>query len=200
MLTAFPKQMRGVTLLELMIGITIIGVLMMLGLPAYGEWMANSRIRIATESVLNGLQLARAQALGRNTQVRFQIVTSLTGGCALGGTAPNWIISLDDPAGKCDVAPSDGTAPRTIQSRGAGDASTNVVTVTPTAAGNFLVTFDGFGRVSNTLTAPTRIDFTVPTTLSTSPRRLAIRIAVPGGQISICDPQVTDTTDPRFCS
>ena len=200
MLSAFPKRLRGFTLLELMIGITILGVLIMLGMPAYKEWMANSRIRIAAESVMNGLQLAKAQALGRNTQVRFQIVNSLTSACALGGTAATWIISMDDPTGQCDVAPSDTTAPRTIQKRGASDASTEVVTVTPTTAGKFLITFDGFGRVSNTTTAPTRLDFTVPSSLSTSPRRLAIQISVPGGQISICDPQVTDTTDPRHCS
>lgn len=193
------KRTRGFTLIELMIGIVILGMLIMLALPAYREWIANARIRTAAESVLNGLQLAKAQALGRNTQVRFQLVTSLTSGCTVGGSAPTWIISQDDPTGKCDVAPSATTAPRTIQTRDASEGSTNV-TVTPTAAGAYVVTFDGFGRVANAASAPTRFDFTVPSSVSTTPRNLAIKISVPGGQISICDPQLTDTTDPRYCS
>jgi type IV fimbrial biogenesis protein FimT len=60
---------RGFNLIELMITIVILGILLMVGLPAYTDWMQNLKIRSAAESVQNGLQVARSTAIARNTQV-----------------------------------------------------------------------------------------------------------------------------------
>ena len=111
------NAMRGFSLIELIVGMAILGILMSLGIPAFSDWMRNARVRTTAESALNGLQLARAEAVRRNTTVGFYLVDTTTGACALSTAGPNWIVSVDSPVGQCNVDPSDATAPRIIQLR-----------------------------------------------------------------------------------
>ena len=67
--------MRGFSLIELIVGMAILGILMSLGIPAFSDWMRNARVRTTAESALNGLQLARAEAVRRNTTVGFYPVS-----------------------------------------------------------------------------------------------------------------------------
>ena len=69
--------------MELLIGIAIIGILLALAAPNFAVWIQNSKIRTAAESIQNGLQLARAEAVRRNAQVRFQLTTTLDNDCVL---------------------------------------------------------------------------------------------------------------------
>ena len=108
------------------------------------------------------MTLARAEAVRRNTTVRFQLVTTTTAACALSPTGANWVVSLDSPAGACDAAPvSDlpeviDPAPRIIQVRAAAEGSRNAAV---NGNGVSLITFNGMGQASIAAT----IDVTNPT-------------------------------------
>jgi type IV fimbrial biogenesis protein FimT len=157
-----------------MIGIAIMAILLAVGLPGFKVWMLNTQIRTATESMQNGLQLARAEAVRRNEQVNFIL-----------GTGTSWTVST--------VA---GTA---IQSRPSSEGSVNV-TVTATPAGATTATFNALGRLANPTTAPTQIDLDVPTTILPANESRELRINITsGGQIRTCDPIFTATDDPRKC-
>ena len=65
---AAPKN--GFTLIELMIGLSIVALLFMLAMPNYRQFMANTRIRSAAEAVAEGLHVAQTSAIKRNAQVR----------------------------------------------------------------------------------------------------------------------------------
>jgi type IV fimbrial biogenesis protein FimT len=68
-----PRRSLGVTLIEVLIGLLIMSILIGMAVPGFAGWIRNQRIRTASESLLNGLQTARAEALKTNQIVNFQI-------------------------------------------------------------------------------------------------------------------------------
>ena len=197
MLSLSPMQ-KGFTLIELMITVTILGLLMVFGLPSYQEWIQSTQIRTAAESVQNGLQLARAEAVRRNAPVRFQLTSTTT------ARLSDWTVCLVAP-----VVPSCPVA-STVQLRTGTEGSANAVVGVGTTATAFgtpivtatlpatVVTFTGFGRITPPLAAgvSTRIDITNST--STAARRLVLLIST-GGQIRMCDPLLALATNPQGC-
>jgi type IV fimbrial biogenesis protein FimT len=199
-------RQAGVTLIELMIGLTIVAFLLFLGVPEFSNFLQNTQIRNAAETTVAGLTLAKAEAVRRNAPVRFQLVSDLTSGCAISTGALNdsgslsWVVSLDDPAGACNAAPGD-AAPRIVQAKSAREGSQNVRVTTDAAPA---ITFSGLGRVSSGTLR--RLDFKSASgacvhvdAVNGKMRCLAIMVTS-GGAIKMCDPKVGDTADPRHCS
>lgn len=195
---------RGMTLIELVVVIAVIGLLMVAVAPSLGVWQRNLEIRNAADSVQNGLQLARAEAMRRNENVRFSLVSDLSATCALSSTTGSWVVSLDSPAGSCATAPSATTAPRIVSTYAAGEGSSGASANVAIAAlqSDFSstassVVFNGFGRVVGT-TGIARVSFN--NTTSGNDYR-ALRIVVnASGNVRMCDPMVSTTSDdPRRC-
>lgn len=67
------RGLRGISLIEMAVVISILGIVVAAGAPAFSTWMANSQIRSTAESIQSGLQLARAEAVRRNTNVGFEL-------------------------------------------------------------------------------------------------------------------------------
>lgn len=194
MLNASLKSSHlGVTLIELMIGMIIVGILLAAGIPSFSSWIQNTRIRTTAESIQNGLQLARAEAVRHNTLVQFS---------KGGGTSSDWTVGCTTPIGDQN---GDGVAdcPATIQARPAAEGSTNV-NISATAD---VVVFNGLGRVTPTGTPENDID--IPSDgvcaagAATAGLNRCLRIMVsPGGQIRMCDRSASITAvppDPRAC-
>lgn len=195
------QAQRGVTLIELMIALVLLALLLFLALPNFSTFLQNTQIRNAAETTLAGLELARAEAIRRNAPVRFQLVSDLTSGCSLSATALNWVVSIDNPAGACDEAPSETVPPQIVQKKSRLDGTANAVVGT---IGGAAIVFNGLGRVSGA--GITRLNFSnasgtcehLDATNGTM-RCLSILVST-GGQTKLCDPKVTDTTDPRHCT
>lgn len=160
-----------------MIGIVIMAILVALAGPTYKGWIANSKIRNAAESILNGLQLARAEAIRRNTPVSFAL-----------GVRSNWTVSC--PA----------CAPTTIQSRTEGEGSSSDVTVAAPDGTTF--TFDNFGQVTSPIPgigfAVVGVDINTAILSAADSRDLQI-VIYKGGNIRMCDPNVATVGDSRKC-
>lgn len=188
----------GVTLIETMIGIVLLGVLIALAAPSYSTLIRNNQIRTTAEAILNGLQLARVEAVKRNALVRFQLVSDLTNGCTLSTTGKNWVVSADLAVGKCASAPSATTAPRVVQSWTAseGAAATSVV-ATVSGGTDAAVIFDGYGMVA-TNNYITQVNVSISGSTSGEFRDLRIVVS-PGGRVLMCDPAVASSEDPRKC-
>jgi type IV fimbrial biogenesis protein FimT len=161
----------GFSLIELMVGITIVGILFIMGVPSFKSWIQNAQIHTATEAIQNGLELARAEAVRRNTLVRFQLTSTVDNSCVLTTASSNWVVSLDDPTtptALCANAKLNETfpvsdtfnnpPPRIIQVHPGSEGSANAVVaskeVTPagvvaaTPVYNGSITFNGMGRIS----------------------------------------------------
>jgi type IV fimbrial biogenesis protein FimT len=158
-----PSQ-RGYSLVELVVVIVIVGVLMALAAPSYRAWTQNAKIRATTEAILNGIQLAKAEAVRRNTTIRFQLTSTLDNTCVLGTAGSTasfgtWVISRDDPTNPnsvCDTPPlaedadlGNAVAPAIIRVRPATEGSGNVVVAAGTApgVGQPFISFNGLGRI-----------------------------------------------------
>lgn len=203
----------GVTLIELMIGLAIVALVLFLGVPSFATFLQNTQIRNAAETTLQGLDLARAEAVRLNAPVRFQLVSDLTSGCTLSATSLNWIVSLQDPSGACNATVWGGnvtntslatppSAPFIIEEKAASEGSPNV---TVAATGGSSAVFNGLGRLASA--GITTIDFSNPAggtctyADATNGKMRCLRIQLSsGGQAKMCDPKVTDTTDPRVCN
>ena len=163
---------HGFSLVELMVTVAVLSLLMVLAVPSFTEWIQNSRIRTAAESVQNGVQLARAEAVRRNARVEFALV----------GTGGGWVVRF-----------AGGGA--TIQARSGSEGAGGVVLSTvPEDATS--VAFDGLGRSDNTLTA---INVDVPTSALPAAQSRDLRITIGTGGVRMCDPNVSDSRDPRKC-
>lgn len=170
-MTTCCRRQCGVTLVELIVVVVILGIVAATGLPAFTSFLRNTEVRSASEAVYQGLQLAKAEAVRRNQRVRVVF-----------GTDTSWTVSTDG-----------GSA---IQSKPAKESGANTaLTFTPSASRT--ITFSAFGRVTSNAdgTAPiTRMDF------SAAGQTISRSIKVEeGGKLNMCDPTVTSATSPLFC-
>ncbi len=169
------RNCNGVTLIELLIGMAILALILSLGLPSISTWMQNTQLRSAAESIQSGLQLARAEAVKRNTFVGF----------TMAGPDSSWSVDVMNP-------------PQNIQARTAAEGTSNaqIATTDPT------IVFDGLGKAN--IAANATIQVTNPTggackTLITPGMNcLNVTVSV-GGQVKMCDPTVVAAGDTRAC-
>lgn len=176
LLSDFPKfRHLGFSLIELLIGIVIMGILMSLAMPSFQTWLQNSQIRNEAESIQNGLQSARAESVGRNADVEFVL-----------GAGSSWVVRVAGGAN--------------IESRSSSEGSKDV-TVTVTPAGTTTVTFNNFGGVKAAnadASAPfTRIDLDSSVLAAANSQELRITIGL-GGNVRMCDPNAP-VSSPRAC-
>ncbi len=87
------RHETGVSLVEQVVGLALMGVIVGIGLPNISEYLQNRQVRSATESLVGGLQFARAEAIRRNEVVDLALnsgawaVTSQATGEVLGRRA-----------------------------------------------------------------------------------------------------------------
>lgn len=200
------RARQGFTLVEVMITVAIAAILLALAAPNYSLWIKNSQVKTAAESIFNGLQLARAEAVRRNTRIFFSLTSTTGNDCVLDTTKSNWVISASEPDGACGAAPvseaisfDDNPDPRIIQVRSAAESSLTVVL----AAGQAEFPFNGLGRLAVVpATNPVIIDVTNPSagackSASGPVRCLRVTVSL-GGQVRVCDPALI-APDPQAC-
>nr|WP_293259732.1 GspH/FimT family pseudopilin [Oryzomicrobium sp.] len=160
------------TLVEMLIALAVLAVLLGIAAPSFRTFLANTAVRSTAESLYQGFQLARAEAVRQNARVRL-VVSNDT----------SWVVQTDTGVN--------------IESKPAREGTGGFVTiaVTPTAAAT--ITFNSFGRVtanadgSNSIT---QIDFSSAN--GTMTRRLVFGVTSGG---LLCDPSITTAGDPRKC-
>lgn len=176
--------MFGFGLIELMITVAIIGIMSSMAIPAFSEWIADTKTRTMAEVFQNNIRLAQTEALRRGRKVEFFLSSAtptLGGGVATNGK--NWgiqSIKLND---------SNNTAEELIQS-GNLAGSNPYVSVNASSA---KIQFNSIGRVSN-VNQP----ITIQLTNSKSSRKMNITVSLAGG-VRMCDPNKLRAEHPDGC-
>jgi type IV fimbrial biogenesis protein FimT len=160
----------GFTLIELMIVTVIFAIGASLAAPSFATLLANYRVRSSSEAILNGLYLARAEAIRRNTPVSF----------TLNAAGSGWTVAQVAPATALQVRPD--------------NESAGVISASSTASR--VVTFLSNGLVDTTPAARLEQVNISSATANTETRRISI---FGGGLIRMCDPAIATANDPRRC-
>lgn len=187
-----PVMQQGFTLIELMVGVAVVGVMILFMIPSMSAWVQGNQIRSATESIQGALQLARAEAVRRNTPVEM-VLTSV----AAGGTSTDWAIRCVTPSATC---PGVAQAVTFIQAKVAGEGSPNATVIVSPAMS--AIVFTGTGRISPVPAGNITLNVghsTANSCIADGGDYRCLRLVVtPGGQMRMCDPALV-APNPRAC-
>jgi type IV fimbrial biogenesis protein FimT len=174
---------RGVTLIEFLIGFALLGILVMLAVPSFQDWILSSQVRTTADAINDGLQQARAEAVRRNSLVRFTLTDTNGGG---------WTVQARN-------AQTGAFAQILERSAAEGGQATLVAATQPT------VDFNGTGWVTPAPATAIRFDVSnprggtcqAPGGAGGAVRCLRVLVSA-GGQIRMCDP-AAPASNPAAC-
>jgi type IV fimbrial biogenesis protein FimT len=91
------KRQTGFTLYELMVTVTVIGVILTVGIPNFSEFTQNSRLTSTSNDLLSSFQVARSEAARSKTNITIcASANSLDAAAVCGGNFNDgWIIFID---------------------------------------------------------------------------------------------------------
>jgi type IV fimbrial biogenesis protein FimT len=191
-------RMRGFTIVEILVAIAIVAMLMLLVAPSSATWIQNTRLRSAAESVARGLQMARIEAMKRNAQVAFRMTDPASSAYMVCIYDP--VADLCSTAAGAVLAQRDASEDGSVAKLGADTTlSDPTVALAPGVNIPSVTVFDWYGRLA--AAAPVnmmRIDVRNPILSTADERRMVIFINQ-GGQIRVCDPQLSKATNPQGC-
>lgn len=164
---------RGFTIIELMIGLAIVGLLVMIAMPEFTKLMANIQIRTASEGLLNGLQTARGEAVKRNGNV--QLILGSRSGYSV------QIVSTGE-----------------VIRRRSGNEGSRTATITVTPPGATIVTFNSFGLVASNPDGSASISQIDVGSAALTPADVRPMRIVAASAARMCDPQAA-AGDSRAC-
>jgi type IV fimbrial biogenesis protein FimT len=184
-------KQHGFTLIETMIGIVIAGLLFSIAMPLFTSMGQNAQVRGSAESILNGLQLARAEAIKLNLNTELAMIDAGTPpnitnvNHVASASGSNWIIRYTNPVTASKVF---------VQGRSGEEGSRNATVTDLSGTGSFV--FSPLGRL---ITPPAGAQIRVESSVTYGNKRKMCVIVSPGGGVIMCDPNKVDATNPRFC-
>ena len=168
---------NGFTLVELMIGIAIIAILLMLALPTYRDFRANTQVRNAADTIMHGVRLAQVEGIRLNQNVTLEIDPAVgwqirdAGGVTIGNE------TFNDPTGQLVITPQ----------------PVGAVKLTYSPLGQYI----GPNNPDDGSTAVTSIQVT--TTAISAPNSLRVTTDPVWGGARVCEPKFVYPADPAGC-
>lgn len=195
------SRVRGLTLIELIFTLALLGILFGLAIPTFTTWIRNSQIRSVADALQNGIRTAQSESVRRNRVVVFLLTNAQpTAGVTAVANGRNWAVEyvpqvIDSPV-----------APEPFVQGGALSEASSTVQVT-SSAGITAVCFNSSGRLISGDAASTGIpgvtcnagaaEFNVTQPAGAELRPLRITVDL-GGRVRMCDPN-RPATAPDGC-
>lgn len=103
---AISGRQRGLTILEVMLSIGLLGVVLAIGIPSYAHVTISNRLTSDTNDLVASMQFARSEAITRGEAVTVCAANANLDACSGGGDwTSGWVI-LDAAANPIRVHPS----------------------------------------------------------------------------------------------
>jgi type IV fimbrial biogenesis protein FimT len=193
-------RLRGFTLIELMVTISLLAILVVLAVPAFTTWIKNAQIRTAAEALQGGMRTAQAEALRRNRQVVMAFTNSApASGATAAANGKNWTLQTVAQFGETSEYISGGGVAET-------NSAVTIAGTTTTPAGSVnAVCFNAAGRlaenaspgVTSASCVAATTSFNIDQTNGDRPLRVVLQL---GGQVRMCDPKrLLSSTAPDGC-
>jgi len=132
----------GMTLIELMVAIAVLIIGVALAVPSFTTLNKNNRLNAASNGLVRMLQLARSEAIKRNTPVTV-CRSSDQSQCKTGSWTQGWIVFIDDGA-------TTGTVENGETILGSQDALSPIIQVTTSSNFSDSITFLASGQPAQT--------------------------------------------------
>jgi len=188
----------GFTLIEALVAVSVLLVLVSLAVPGMRTWMQNAQIRNAAESIQDGLQRARSEAVLQNTNVEFVLGGTDDIAC-LPASCSSWMVKFAGVGGAQIASQTNvGSAEVKRTTVLSATAPASKTTVTFNNVGNRVINADGSNPFAS-------VTFDSSALSAGVGRKLTIVIGVKnaagnyvGGTVRMCDPTFP-SSDPRGC-
>ena len=180
--------MAGSTLLELMVTVSIVGILLAVGVPQMSDWIRRNSVASAAEVLQNGLRQAESEAIRRNAFAEF-LLTNGTPSSSETLTATengaNWAIRMLDSSYTA-------VAGGYVNGFKTTDVSSALVISGPAS-----LVFNGMGRALNATGVPITATQVYRFSRAGTDRAYCVFVTS-GGSVKMCDPD-QDSGKPRAC-
>ncbi|MDO9597736.1 MAG: GspH/FimT family pseudopilin [Azoarcus sp.] len=90
------NEIKGFTLIELMVTISVLGVLLALAVPSFSNATLGGKLGATANDLVASAHLARSEAIKRNGAVRLCIAPNNGTACASGSWHQGWIVIAAD--------------------------------------------------------------------------------------------------------
>lgn len=185
---AAARKSTGYTMVEVVVVVAIVGILAAAAVPNFSQWIANSRVRTTAEAIQNGLMLAKAEAVRRNTKVQFVLTDTVPAAANVNSitastSGRSWVV-------RRYLATGTYVADDFIQGRSIAEGGTG----TTVAAGQSNFVFTGTARLSPIPAATVNIN--VNATGANRPLRITV---TQGSAIRMCDPALSIASSAMGC-
>lgn len=192
MLSLPIRKQRGVTLLEMMVTVAIVGIIAAIGIPQMGQWIRNSSVNSAAEILQNGLRQAEAEAIRRNLRVEFMLTNGTPSASSIKSltattNGKNWAIRALDglvPLADQNAAYVNGFLLK--------DVSPDI-----TVEGPASVLFNGSGRVLDNKGVAISSHQVYRISRASAEKAMCVFVT-PGGGVKLCNPALA-SGEPFAC-
>lgn len=188
------RRQHGFSIIELSVALTIAGLLLALGAPAFSGYLQNARLGTMAQGVYTGMQLARAEAVKRNQQVEFVLTNT-----SLESSTADTVVP--DAAGRSWVVrqrPSASQPWALVEQKSSNANDVGGVVVASTSSEVGKIVFDSLGSslaATVALTNPA-----LGQCLPAGPVRCWTVVVAAGGQVRLCSPDSNLlASDTRAC-
>jgi type IV fimbrial biogenesis protein FimT len=191
---------RGFSLIELMVTVSLIAILLVMTIPAYGTWTADAHVRAAAESLTNAIRQAQSTAVAKGRTSLFALTADAHPGVGSlpGASTPNWFATLNVLSGSDETRSSLGLILKSTE------GTQHQVTI----SGPAMTCFNALGRqtslassANSLATACTAADPAVYQVSRDSGASRYFKVLVyAGGRVRMCDAAKSlSSTNPDGC-